>query len=80
MSTTASPRTARMKPDEQLRLRSTTRDVKAGWILVDGERVTLCNQATGEHPTGKVHFTRREFNALVDWYGREQKLYVDVTP
>ena len=45
-----------------------------GWILIEGKVVTLTNQRCGESSTGQVTFTRRSFNALMDWYNRDQKV------
>lgn len=38
------------------------------WLLTDGYEVTVCNQKTGEAPTGSVTMPRRAFNALVKAY------------
>lgn len=43
-----------------------------GWIIIDGGVVTLRNQRPGESSTGSVTFSRRAFNALIDWYARPQ--------
>jgi hypothetical protein len=47
--------------------------VKSGWIMVDVNRVSLVNQKLGEVSTGEVEFDRRSFNALIDWYSRDQQ-------
>lgn len=58
-------------------LRSDNHSTKQGWIALDGGEVTICAQRPGELPrgsTGTVSLSRRDFNALVDWYNRPQKL------
>jgi len=57
-----------------LKLQTENHCVKAGWILLDNNTVIVANQRAGESSTATVKFTRREFNALIDWYNREQTL------
>lgn len=57
-------------------LRSDNTDTSEGWIIIRPGEVTLCTQRTFENPTGKVTFSRRQFNALIDWYNRPQKVHV----
>ena len=59
---------------QMCRLQSDNKSVKRGWILLDARSVILTNQMSGEASTGRVKFTRREFDALIDWYNRDQKL------
>lgn len=54
------------------KLRTDNHDTKDGWIIIDVGEVLLCNQRNGEASTGQVKFSRRAFNALIDWYQREQ--------
>lgn len=70
---TLRPRDARTFA-QQLRLQRDSKDVPAGWILVDCDRVCLRNQIEGEGSTGRVEFTHAEFCRLIDWYNRPQKL------
>ena len=57
-----------------VRLQTDNHDTVEGWILIDGSRIVLQNQKHSEPSTGKVEFTRRSFNRLIDWYNRDQKL------
>lgn len=54
-------------------LQTDNKDTKEGWIIIDGGNVSLCNQRRGESATGDVKFSRRAFNALIDWYNRDQR-------
>lgn len=56
------------------RLRTDNADTSEGWIIIEDGDVTLCTQRNCENSTGKVTFSRRAFNALIDWYNRPQKL------
>ena len=55
-------------------LQSDNHAVKAGWIMIDGSVVVLCKQRDGEHAEAMVKLSRREFEALIDWYNRKQVL------
>lgn len=59
---------------KQMKLRRDNKCTETGWILVDASRgtVTLCKQGVGENSDGMVAMPRRTFNALIDWYNREQ--------
>lgn len=61
---------------QSLRLRMDNLNVDDSWILVDvaSARVTICNQRPGELFTGQVHLTRKQFNKMIDWYNRPQKM------
>lgn len=37
-------------------------------MLLDRDRIVLCEQPVGESPTGKVAIPRRTFEAFIDWY------------
>lgn len=63
----------------QFSLTSDNWNCKGGWILIDGDRVILTRQVSGESPTGQVEFTRRQFNTLIDWYQRPQSTSGAVT-
>jgi len=74
-----SPREA--KTHSQIcRLRSDNADTAEGWIIIEQGDVTLCTQKNGQDATGKVVFSRRAFNALIDWYNRPQKLVKRKSP
>lgn len=49
-------------------------DTREGWLMIDGGTVILSNQLPGESQTGKVEFSRRAFNSLIDWYNAPQVL------
>ena len=52
-----------------LALKRDNKSVRNGWMILNGNsRVVLTNQRVGEESTGKVEFTIREFNCLVDWW------------
>lgn len=65
------PRTARTMR-ELVSLERDNYETKDGWIIVDGFSVTVAAQESGKSPTGIVKLNRRTFNALIDWYNREQ--------
>lgn len=41
---------------------------KDWWFILDPFEVVICNQRSGEEPTGKVRLRRRDFDRLVRWY------------
>ncbi len=43
------------------------------WMLAL-EYVTICHQVVGESPKAAVTIPRKEFNKLIRWYMREQKI------
>lgn len=59
--------------DEVCSLRTDNHDCKSGWIIVDGNSVSLSTQVSGEYPTGSVTFKRADFNRLIRWYTKPQK-------
>lgn len=67
------PRQA-MRNKDIIRLQTDNHDCAQGWIIIDGPDVVLSNQKHGCEQTGKVQFSRRAFNTLIDWYNRDQKL------
>ncbi len=57
------------------RLQRTHYDLNdSAWLLTDGETVTITKQMVGESPTEKIHLTVAEFNRLVRWWQRGQKV------
>ena len=66
------PRDAKTERQE-LSLHSENHGVAEGWILIDGPKVHLHAQKEGEASTGSITMSRRGFNALIDWYNREQE-------
>jgi len=59
--------------DDACALKTDNHDCKSGWIIVDGNNVSLSTQRDGEQPTGSVSFKRGDFNKLVRWYTKPQK-------
>jgi hypothetical protein len=59
--------------DEVCSLRTDNFNIPSGWILTDGDRVTIAKQKAGEASTESVSFSRKEFNRLVSWYFRPQR-------
>jgi hypothetical protein len=56
-------------------LRTDNHDTKNGWMMLDsGKYIVLVNQVIGNRSTGEVKFTRGEFNRLIRWYTRPQRL------
>ena len=55
-------------------LNTDNEDCVGGWITIDQDSVYLENQEDGKKSTGSVSFKRRDFNKLVRWYTREQKI------
>lgn len=47
-------------------------DVPSGWILIDEDRVYIRNQESGNPSTGKVEFSKKDFNRIVKWYTTPQ--------
>lgn len=59
--------------DEVCSLRADNFNIPSGWILTDGDRVTIARQRNSEPSTDSVTFSRKEFNRLVSWYFRPQR-------
>lgn len=74
MTTALSPRRARLRDLEKLALPAEAHSTKTAWIHLDCQTVVLANQVSGQPPTGRIEMTKRDFDALVDWYVREQKV------
>jgi hypothetical protein len=59
--------------DKTLKLATDNHDVGDHWILTDGYHVSIVQQKLGEKPKQEIRVPRRAFNAMIDWYMREQK-------
>lgn len=66
-----SPRTANTNK-EILKLKSDNKSTRDAWILLDGNKVNICNQRNGHKATGFVKISKKQFNQLIDWYNKEQ--------
>lgn len=67
------PRNVRTE-SQQAKLQRDNKCSEEGWILVDASRgtVTLCKQRAGGNSEGMTVLPREDFNALIDWYNRDQ--------
>lgn len=71
-TTKLSPR--KSKPDQIINLNTDNRSTDNYWILLNEDHVTVCEQTTGENAKNSIEIDREQFNKLIDWYNREQKL------
>ena len=62
------------KGDQILSLNRDNFAVPGFWILHDGYDVTVCAQMVGDSRSASVTIPRVQFNKLVRWYMREQKI------
>jgi hypothetical protein len=70
---TLSPRKAKTF-NQICSLQTDGKHTKNSWICLNsGSSIAIHNQRNGEESTGRVVISKREFNALIDWYNREQK-------
>ena len=53
-------------------LNSDNYNTAEGWILIDGNQVTLAKQCAGESSQGSITFSRAAFKRMLDWYLRPQ--------
>lgn len=60
--------------DAVCELQTDHHDHKDLWILTDGYRVSIRRQKAGREPTEGIQMTPAEFNQLVRWWQRPQKL------
>ena len=60
--------------DKVCRLNRDNINTKHGWILVDGDRVSIARQTTGARASAIVSLPRAEFARLARWFFTEQKL------
>ena len=54
------------------RLRRSIWEGRQHWISVQHDGVYIATQRTGEPPAGEVTIPRRTFQAMLDWYLRDQ--------
>ncbi|MEN6430777.1 MAG: hypothetical protein ABFC80_08090 [Coriobacteriales bacterium] len=55
-------------------LQSECKETKHYWLMVNEDgTVALREQITGAYVTASMNIPRREWNALVDWYMKEQE-------
>lgn len=59
---------------QQLDLVSDNHQTKSAWILLGFSQVSIATQKVGESATGLVKIPRGEFNRLIDWYMKDQKI------
>lgn len=67
-----SPHEARTN-DEICSLQSDNYSTAEGWLMIDGNRVTICQQRDGERAASMASFSRGAFKRMLDWYLRPQK-------
>ena len=67
-----SPREARN--DQFAKLNSDNKSTESYWILINENHVTMTEQTPGEIPKRSISFDKKQFNKLIDWYNRGQKL------
>ena len=66
---------SRARAQDLTRLGCDNFDTASGWIMLDGnDEVIVTQQREGEAAVGSVRLSRREFNRLVAWYQRPQRL------
>ena len=58
--------------DELCALHRDNYSTKHFWISADGHTVSLYEQTSGEAPKAEINIPRRQFNALIDFYQRDQ--------
>ena len=60
--------------NQQCLLQTDGHGTKDYWILIDCGKVYIHAQRVSESTTQRIAIRRGDFNRLVDWYNREQKL------
>ena len=60
--------------DEVCELQTDHHELKNWWISVDGYEVSIYEQRSGETVHSSVSVPKRQFDALVQWYMRQQKV------
>jgi hypothetical protein len=61
-------------------LQSDNYNTAEGWILIDGDQITLAKQRAGEESKGSVTLSRAAFKRMIDWYLRPQDRSSDNGP
>lgn len=56
------------------RLKTDNAATKDYWIITNGGNVTLCKQKSGEEAQGSITIPIKNFNRLIRWYVKPQKL------
>lgn len=56
------------------RLKSDNHSTKDYWIITDGCNVTVCKQRNGESAEESITIPLKDFNRLIKWYVKPQKL------
>lgn len=70
---TLSPQKARTSK-QICSLQTDNHDTKNAWIMLNGSRISICEQKVGESSTAAVKISRRDFDAFVRWYLKPQKV------
>lgn len=60
--------------NEVCKLNTDNFDTEDYWILYDGDMVTIAKQKLGEASTAKISIPKKDFDRLIRWYQRPQKL------
>lgn len=60
--------------DDQCKLNRDNINGRRGWILLDGASVSIAEQTVGESAKAIVSLSRSDFEKLVRWYFKPQKL------
>ena len=60
--------------DDLCRITRDNFDAGEFWIITDSVEVTIAHQIAGEEAKAMVTIPRREFNRLIRWYMRPQKV------
>ena len=67
-----SPRKARS--DQLVKLNTDNTQTENYWILLNEGYVTIAEQTVGEPCQNDIQIDKKQFNKIIDWYNREQKL------
>ncbi len=66
------PRDTKTQKD-LLNQKSDNKSTKDYWILDNGNGVTIAHQRNGNKSVWMVRLPKKQFNALIDWYNKDQK-------
>jgi len=67
-----SPRNAKTE-NELCSLQSDNKSVKDYWIMIEGAKISIAKQTLGSEADWCFSIPKRQFNALIDWYNKEQE-------